>query len=529
MSQIDSWPADYRIIEIDPADGRLGDALIRAGHYGYLGVVRSDRQRREIVENHPKLAGVITADRTPEVIRQNNADLMVLSGRSAVHLWMYRNVRHAKYVAWKPSLHPTALLATVGWFIRFVFGQYKKPERLKCGNGRTTSYWVSRVTRPKKCCHAQRHFIPHRLGLKGLIAKFHEQEVDYLVLRWFEELPDVEPSGDIDLLVADEDQQAVLQILNSGPAIRQCDLYTPTCLPETCYQVVSYYPPEVARRMLKNARVHRGFCRVPSKSDYFHALAYHATYHKGRKSNLPGAENYRTAKRSSRDFRSLLPKMAAKLGIDAEISLQGLHAYLQKRGWSPPADWIARLASTAKHDRWLRELVASYGNLPSLDRGFTVFVVRQSAVDAGVHEKIISTIEQKGFITLARKTLTPAEAQYGARRTRGGNWGPGPKDHMGGDPAIIVAAYDPNPTEPTRAQRKRFPHIVNARTLVKEEIRQQINREIAPRHPINGVHSSDFGAESNAFLEAFAPELVDLVHEKIAALRGKSVERRLAA
>ena len=120
--------------------------------------------------------------------------------------------------------------------------------------GRPTGYLVSRIARPKRCFHAQRHFIPHHLGLKGLFAKFHEQNVDYLVLRWFEELPEREPNGDIDLLVADEDQQRVLAILNSGPAVRPCDLYTPTNLPETSYQAVSYYPPEVARRMLKNAR-----------------------------------------------------------------------------------------------------------------------------------------------------------------------------------------------------------------------------------------------------------------------------------
>jgi hypothetical protein len=202
---------------------------------------------------------------------------------------------------------------------------------------------------------------------------------------------------------------------------------------------------------------------------------------------------------------------------------------LRKRGWSPSPDWLARLATTAQHDRWLAELVASYGDHPALDRGFTVFVIRQSAIDAGVHEQIISMIEREGFVTLARKTLTQQEIQYGARRTRGGNWGPGPKDHVGGDPAMILAAYDPQPLRPTRAQRKRFPHIVNARTLVKEEIRQQINRAIAPRHPINGVHSSDYGGESHHFLQTFAPELVEMVEEKIAALRGQPRERRLAA
>ena len=181
------------------------------------------------------------------------------------------------------------------------------------------------------------------------------------------------------------------------------------------------------------------------------------------------------------------------------------------------------------HDRWLAELVASHGDHPALDRGFTVFVIRQSAIDEGVHEQIISMIEQRGFIPLVRKTLSQKESQQGARRTRGGNWGPGPKDHEGGAPAIIVAAYDPQPVQPTRKQLKRFPHIVNARTLVKEEIRLQINKQIAPRHPINGVHSSDYGAESHHFLETFAPELVDVVQEKIAAIRGQASLRRIAA
>lgn len=531
MTRFEVWPADCRIIEIDPVDGRLANAVVNRGYRGYLGVARSERRRQAIVKANPQLAEVVTTATTPQLVRQNNAELLILSGWSALSLWLYRDVRHAKAVAWKLSLHPVALLATLGWLIRYVFGQYKAPVRLKQQgfDGLPAGYLVSHITRRKRGIHAQRHFIPHKLGLKGLFSTFHDRNIGYVVLRWFEELPEREPNGDIDLLVADEDQQTVLEILESGPAIRPCDLYTPTSQTETSYQTVSYYPPEVARRMLKNARLHRGYCQVPSESDYFHSLAYHAVYHKGRKSNLPGAENYRTAKRSSRDFKTLLPAMAAKLGIKVEIGLKSLHKYLQQRQWSPPVDWLARLAATAPHDRWLAELVAEQADHPSLDRGFTVFVIRQSAIDCGMHERIIELIGQSGFVILARKDLTRAESEYGAGRTRGGNWGPGPKDHYGGAPAIVVAAYDPNPLTPTRAQRKRFPHIVNARTLVKEQIRQQINREIAPRPPINGVHSSDFGAESHHFLYTFAPELVSMVHERIAALRDPNSRRRMAA
>jgi hypothetical protein len=150
-------------------------------------------------------------------------------------------------------------------------------------------------------------------------------------------------------------------------------------------------------------------------------------------------------------------------------------------------------------------------------------------VDAGVHEKIITMVQQHGFVPLARKALTTAEVKHGAPRTRGGNWGPGPDDHLGGLPAIVLVTYDPNPIRPSRSQHKRFPLVTNARTLCKEVIRRQVNDSIAPCHPINGVHSSDYGAEAHHFLHVFAPELVTTINEKIAELRGQSAPRRKAA
>jgi hypothetical protein len=528
MRKFASLSTDYRVIEIDPADGVLGMSLVEAGFGKYLAVVRSERKRSAIVARYSKLANHVTATRTPQVVRHNNADVLILSGVSVLHLWKYSNVRNAQLVAWKFSLNPITLLAMLGWLIRFAVGQYKKPLWWNSSGGPGTGYLVSRISRPKRCYHAARHFIPHHLGLQGLFAKFHEQRVAYVVLRWFEELPEREPTGDIDLLVADEHLERALQILHSGPAVRPCDLYTPSGLPESNYQKVSYYPPDLARRLLTNSRLHRGYCRVPSQTDYFHCLAYHAVYHKGPQSNLPGSDKYKSHRRSARDFTAILSRMAGELGIDAEISLHGLHAYLQRQQWAPPDDLLLRLAIGSPGNRWLAELATRVDGVPTMDPGLAVFVVRQSAVDAGVHEKIISTIERRGFMTLARKTLTSEEIRFGAPRTRGGNWGPGPKDHLGGAPAILLAAYDPKPLRPTRAQHKRFPLVSNARTLIKEEIRREINREIAPRHPINGVHSSDYGAEAHHFLQMFAPELLPVIHQRIAASRGQAGGRMAA-
>jgi hypothetical protein len=269
---------------------------------------------------------------------------------------------------------------------------------------------------------------------------------------------------------------------------------------------------------------------VPGQREYFHSLAYHAVYHKGPDSNLPGAAAYRRhPSRSARDFTAILTSMAAPLGIDAEISLEGLHDYLVRNDWAPPPDLIVRMAASAPRNRWLQTLAARQNGKLSVDPGLTVFVIRDSAVEAGVHEQIVAMIEQHGFVPLALKQLTAAEVQHGAPRTRGGNWGPGPDDHLGGLPAIVLVTFDPSPLRPTRSQRKRFPLVTNARTLVKEAIRRRVNELIAPRQPINGVHSSDYGAEAHHFLHVFAPELVPMINEKIATLRGQDLTHRLAA
>ena len=132
-------------------------------------------------------------------------------------------------------------------------------------------------------------------------------------------------------------------------------------------------------------------------------------------------------------------------------------------------------------------------------------------------------IEKHGFVPLARKSLTAAEVKHGAPRTRGGNWGPGPDDHLGGLPAIVLV--DLRPEAPTTlavaaqavSAGDQCPHAVS-----KKQIRRPVNESIAPRHPINGVHSSDYGAEAHHFLHTFAPELVPMINEKIAELRGQA-------
>jgi hypothetical protein len=520
------WPHDTKLIEVDVRTSELARRFAAAGFTKYLGISRSEtavaRLNRETGGNQ----FVRSIER--RWVLWNNADVLILSGNSPLYLWRYRDVRHAEWVVWRLGFHPLLLLALLGWFVRFIAGQYKRPMRLAyrdCG-GRRQILLASRVTRPKRCHHDALHFIPQKLSLRELFDEFHERNIQYAVLRWFESLPEKEPPGDIDLLIADDDLTGVLELLNAEPGVRPCDLYTPSGLVESRYMKASYYPPEFARKVLAGAKRHRGFCQVPSDLDYFHSLAYHAVYHKGPRSGLPGSEKFdHRRRRVSHDFTSILRDMAGRLGIDVEISLQGLHEYLERQKIGPSPDFIVRMAASAPRNRWLAHLAKAADGDVTVDPGLVVFVIRQSAVDAGVAGAIEGMIEQHGFVPLARKELSAAEIALGAACTRGGNWGPGPRDHLGGPPAILIISYDPSPLHPTRAQRKRFPRVTNARTLAKEQIRQEINRRIAPRHPINGLHSSDYGAEAHHFMSVFAPELVQIINARIANLRQTQTRR----
>jgi hypothetical protein len=376
--------------------------------------------------------------------------------------------------------------------------------------------FASRIKR-RKCCRSKSlHFIPHSPGLSGTFRKFDERGVRYVVLRWFEALPEIEPEGDVDLLVADDSLDAVIKVLESLPGIEPCDLYSESGLARSAYCGTPYYPPHVARRILDGAIRHREVCLVPNAGDYFHSLAYHAVYHKGTRSNLSRSRaQIKDKVKSGHDFTAILRQMAEQLGIDVEISLEGLHAYLQVSGWGPAPEMLARLAVACRKSKWL-QLLAERLPLHLADQGLTVFVLREAAVQGGFQDQIVRMIRDGGFEVLATRALSPDEIEFAAARTRGGNWEEdGPFDESGGLPAAVVIAYDHEPLTPDRQQRRRFPQRTNARIFVKEAIRDAIIAQLPPQHGFNALHSSDHAAEAWHLVEVLAPELMDQIRIRI--------------
>jgi hypothetical protein len=484
------WHEDPIFIEIGVRDVDLALGLREEGYGNYLGVCSDARRVASLQVRHPELAHQLTCSTREKLVRKNNADVLILSGLKMLHLWKYRSVRHAQCVTWRLEFNLLSFLALLGCCWHLISKRYSLPRvvTIRMPGGKTRRLFVTDVLRKKLCGHKSLHFIPHALGVSGLFRQFDQQNVQYVVLRWFESLPEIEPAEDVDLLVDDRSLSAVLEILQSQPGIQPCDIYSETGLARSDYCGTPYYPAHVAKRLLDGRVRHNELCMVPNRWDYFHSLAYHTVYHKGLRANLPQGDLDLPPKgKPEHDYTGILRGMANRLGIDVDISLEGLHVYLQQTGWSPSPEMLARLAIACRRNKWLQKLA---GRLePHIhDHGLVVFVLRQEAVWRGLTDQIVGMIEEGGFEILATKMLSSDRVEVGAARTRGGNWRlEGPFDISAGPPAAMVVAYDQQPIPLSRRQRRKFRDRTNARVFVKEAIRDKIVAQLPPNQRFNAL------------------------------------------
>ena len=284
------WPEDPIFIELGVRDADLALSLREDDYTKYLGVSGDATRIERLQAEHPQLADQLTCSHRRKLVLNNNADVLILRGPHTRSLWKYDSVRHADWVVW-PCRYSALRRSSgsLGCLLHLAHSSDSAWPRIvtfRTPQGKARRMFASRVRRPKNCRRNSLHFIPHRLGLTGMFRSFDERSVRYAVLRWFERLPEIEPTEDVDMLVADDSLADVLDILHAEPGIQPCDVYSESGLARSAYCGTPYYPPHVAKRILDGAVRHNDLCLVPNLRDYFHSLAYHAVYHKGPKSNL---------------------------------------------------------------------------------------------------------------------------------------------------------------------------------------------------------------------------------------------------
>jgi hypothetical protein len=351
--------------------------------------------------------------------------------------------------------------------------------------------------------------VPASLGVDGLIAELDRRGCRYVVLRWFDDLPRVDPEGDIEILVEDEHAPVVRSLLTRWRRrVVPCDVYSVHGGPGFAYHRYAYFPPAVASQILDRAVRHSSGAYVPCPEDHFYSLAFYTLYHRGFRSGLPVSRTEGPRGRDDRhDYAEVLRSLAAVIGLSVPITMADLDRELERRGWRPPPDTMLKWAV---RNPWCRMQVQDvFGEEPS-PPGLTVFFVREAASNDEAVEKIEDELLRWGFRHLASLRLDEDEAERASRLVRGGNWGRGPWPKSGGPPRVLVVAVDPSPTPPSAKLLERHPGVDNGRIFdLKQRIRRTWNDRQHADDRCNIVHTSDSAAHAVHYLRLVAPARVD--------------------
>jgi len=378
-----------------------------------------------------------------------------------------------------------------------------------------------------KARRSARRFLDRGETPGGFFKSLDASRCRYVVLRWFDGLPELEPGEDIDILVDDEDVEKVRSLLRPKPlsakilgrkSLVRCDVYSVSGGAGSSYKGVAYYPPHLARGILERAVRHASGAMVPCDRDHFYSLAFHALYHKGLRSGLPVSTPGVPRELSpEHDYTGVLQRLADKAGIATEIEMDALDGELARAGWRPPIDFMERVLPG---DPWIKSRVlAERRRHPTID-GLAVFILRERALDrAGAIEDISELLSNDGFNILAVNPLSGALRDRCEHEIRGGNWGRGPWATSGGRPAVAIAALDVFPVPPGKHLRAHHPGADNERVFaIKNRIRDWANETLSAERKCNVIHSSDNAAEAASHIDLLFPETREVILEAAARL-----------
>ena len=268
-------------------------------------------------------------------LRNNNADILVLSGKALSLAHRFRSLKHVREV-WVPIAALALALPSLG---RFLLDGRLRPFALKSVRGKR--FLCCHVHDKKNRGISNRYFLPSEVPVIDFLRDLTERGIAQVYLRWPDLVRAMARTDDVDLLLADADAGAVRDLLNERIGDRPVDLHTVSGTVPGVSDGLAYFPPRIAQAILDRRVVNCDGIAVPSSHDYLLSLAYHAVFHKGLKSGLGESE----AALAGNKYYDELDRLRRELGLDVELSLPGLLALLEDNGWQPHFDVKSKLAA----------------------------------------------------------------------------------------------------------------------------------------------------------------------------------------
>lgn len=344
-----------------------------------------------------------------------------------------------------------------------------------------------------------RRYLAKGQTIDSFFATLNQREVRYVVLRWFETLPDVATHEDIDLLVADEDLSRIEDLFGTDDQAQTFDVYSASGVSGSTYLGMPYYPPELAHNILDSRCWYRDRFAVPDRQHHFLSLAYHLLFHKGSLS-------------ADHDYICALQGLCPAGQLDALNDFDALYAYLDSVGWVPELDTQRKLA---RRSGYLRKRLTTSETLES-PGDMMIFIVRDWASHKDRLTRIVEMLRSVPLEVMHLWVFEEQARTLAKQAIRGGNWGRGPYTTSGGDPYAMIVCFDYHPQPPDGQMLEDFPYLGNAHYLVKQRIRDHLNQCVLTFRQANCLHSADDEQEAYRYLTAVYPDRVATVRHEVA-------------
>ncbi len=363
----------------------------------------------------------------------------------------------------------------------------------------------------------KRRYIHPKLGVEGFFNSV--KDLDYVVLRWFENLPHVDKGEDIDILVSDAHLDRIDKFLKGAKGYgTPCDIYTCGGLPGTDFRSVPYFPVKIAENILKSSIMQNGLVKIPDSEHHLLTMMYHTVYHKGFESGLDSCFNKPAdIKKPDHDYSEILKGLAkkTKIKLPAKLTIEALDDFLFKRGWRPQNDTLKKLS---RRNLWLEKcFFSSESDLEQHWSGFTLFIIREKGLP--FLSEIKKLLWDEGFDIISENEIPLYKRESAANNIRGGNWNRGPWPASGGGPAYIIAVYDLHPMEVDILLAEKHLGIENARiSKTKVKIRDHVNGLFKRGEWCNVLHSADNPVEALEYALHLIPDKIKEIDKRIQQL-----------
>ena len=295
-----------RVVDVYDGDTALASALVTSGAEQVTLYTRGGRNATQdrSIATRPYGALLEAADCVADVcvLDANAIKVLVAMYPSAP---TYVLLRFAPRRAW--------LLGSLGLFRRLVMGlvRIERMVSITDANGKKTR-WL--MLQQKGMSAHKSPVLPESIGVPAFLSWLRAENVNYVVLRFFEKLPELyREAGDIDILLSNEDKERVKEHLQDNAHLLtgvSKDIRLGLHAASGEQGTIPYYPPLLARQILENAIDGPAGSRIPSPEDALRSFIYHALYHakKGYAAGIPSALKEHTEQNPENDYAGVIKK-----------------------------------------------------------------------------------------------------------------------------------------------------------------------------------------------------------------------------